>query len=126
MENEETMPDTGQSDDTTPVKKATKKSRGRPKGSTSKKAAESPKSTPATPKTDDSCKMFRERVKQFYDLSVHASASKGDDIEKLLKKGATISNEIIRMCPNSRARSLALTKVEEAILWAVKSVQLPE
>lgn len=46
---------------------------------------------------------------------------KGDQserYEKLRKEGKDLTISIIAACPDSRERSLALTKIQEAIMWA--------
>lgn len=37
-------------------------------------------------------------------------------------KAVDLANAIAEMCPQSREKSLALTKLEECIMWANKSI----
>lgn len=41
---------------------------------------------------------------------------------KLRRVGLDLADIIVENCPDSRERSLALTKVEEAIMWANASI----
>lgn len=46
---------------------------------------------------------------------------KGDQPERyasLRRHGSDLAEEILRRVPDSRERSLALTRVEEAVMWA--------
>ena len=36
--------------------------------------------------------------------------------------GKSLASHIINLCPESRERSLALTKVEEAVMWANSAI----
>jgi hypothetical protein len=45
-----------------------------------------------------------------------------DKYAKLRKKGFNLAMMIADFCPDSRERSLAVTKVEEAIMWANASI----
>ena len=47
-------------------------------------------------------------------------------IEALRADAKTFGERLIRSCPDSRERSLALTALEESVMWAVKSLVLPE
>ena len=42
--------------------------------------------------------------------------------EELRDKGRELADKIAAQCPPSRERSLAITKVEEAIMWANASI----
>jgi len=46
-------------------------------------------------------------------------------IENLRRIGKTLGWHFEMSCPPSRERSLAVTKLEESIMWAVKSIVLP-
>ena len=46
-------------------------------------------------------------------------------IEMLRKDAKTFGSAIAAYCPPGRERSLAVTKLEEAVMWAVKSMVLP-
>lgn len=41
---------------------------------------------------------------------------------ELRKKAIDLANAIAEACPDSREKSLALTKLEESVMWANKSV----
>ena len=45
-------------------------------------------------------------------------------IEALREDAKTLGRFIIEACPDSRERSLALTHLEDATMWAVKSIVL--
>jgi hypothetical protein len=45
-------------------------------------------------------------------------------IEELRAWGKSLGANIIAHCPDSRERSLALTHLEETIMWAVKAIVL--
>jgi hypothetical protein len=47
-------------------------------------------------------------------------------IEQLREHAKELGEAIIRKCPDTRERSLALTHLEETVMWAVKSLVLPE
>lgn len=50
---------------------------------------------------------------------------KGDQAERyeeIRQLGRTMANEIDAMCPESREKSLAITKLEEAVMWANAAV----
>ena len=42
--------------------------------------------------------------------------------EELREKGKELVCLMVAFCPNSRERSLAITKIEEAIMWANASI----
>jgi len=42
--------------------------------------------------------------------------------EKLRAKGLDLAKMMARFCPEGRERSLAITKLEEAIMWANASI----
>lgn len=44
----------------------------------------------------------------------------------LRRHGRDLADEILRRVPDSRERSLALTKVEEAVMWANKGIAVNE
>lgn len=44
----------------------------------------------------------------------------------LRRYGTSLAEEILRRVPDSRERSLALTKVEEAVMWANKGIAVNE
>ncbi|WP_100523371.1 Acb2/Tad1 domain-containing protein [Mycobacteroides abscessus] len=48
-------------------------------------------------------------------------APTGDKVtrhEQVREKCKELAYEVEKLCPNSRERSLALTKIEEAMMWA--------
>lgn len=47
-------------------------------------------------------------------------------IEKLREIGHAYGVSIIEDTPQSRAQSIALTKLEESVMWAVKAIVLEE
>lgn len=47
-------------------------------------------------------------------------------IELLRGVGKDLGNAIVELCPLSREQSLALTHLEDAIMWAVKSIVLEQ
>ena len=47
-------------------------------------------------------------------------------IEVLRVAAKDFGADIIAKCPDSRERAVALTKLEESLMWAVKSLVLPE
>lgn len=54
---------------------------------------------------------------------------KGDQTEtyeKLRKTAKQLANKINTSCPDSREKSLAITKLEEAIFWANASIAREE
>ena len=47
-------------------------------------------------------------------------------IERVREVGYTFGVTIVTDTPASRAQSLALTKLEEAVMWAVKAIAIEE
>ena len=45
-------------------------------------------------------------------------------IERLRTEGKSLGLAIMKSCPASRERSLAITHLEETVMWAVKSIVL--
>jgi hypothetical protein len=45
-------------------------------------------------------------------------------IENLRETAKDLGEQIIAVCPDTRERSLALTHLEETVMWAVKSIVL--
>lgn len=60
-------------------------------------------------------------------LTNHPIADSGvvDDIEALRTTAKQYGALLIEVCPDSRERSLAITRLEESLMWAVKSMVLP-
>lgn len=50
------------------------------------------------------------------------SASGLSTITELREVFSTAHESIMRLCPNSRERSVALTELETSAMWAIKSV----
>ncbi len=42
--------------------------------------------------------------------------------QELRKSGKELAQQVDALCPNSREKSLAMTKIEEAIMWANASI----
>ncbi len=65
--------------------------------------------------------MSDERIK--HNFSYHApSPDKSDTHEILRENGYKLSLLIQEYCPEGREKSLAITKIEEAIMWANAAV----
>ena len=47
-------------------------------------------------------------------------------IEEIREHARDLGARIIAVCPDTRERSLALTHLEETVMWAVKSLVLPD
>lgn len=47
-------------------------------------------------------------------------------IEEVRELAKDVGERIIQLCPDTRERSLALTHLEETVMWAVKSLVLPD
>lgn len=43
-------------------------------------------------------------------------------VEEVRKAAAVLDEVMARLCPASRERSLAITNLEQAAMWAVKSI----
>lgn len=56
--------------------------------------------------------------------NITPSAEQVERIESIRECAKTFGAEIIDRCKNSRERSLALTHLEDASMWAVKSIVL--
>jgi rhodanese-related sulfurtransferase len=52
-------------------------------------------------------------------FEIHEDTDEVEDIHELMKATAA---RIIQLCPYSRERSIVMTKLEEALFWAVASV----
>lgn len=44
------------------------------------------------------------------------------DIDVITNAFITAATEVVEICPESREKSLAMTKLEEAKMWAVKAI----
>jgi hypothetical protein len=47
------------------------------------------------------------------------------DIERLREAAKAYGHLLIELAPNGRERALAITKLEESVMWGVKSIVLP-
>ena len=77
----------------------------------------------------DADRINDERRKQQLDRSLtnHTPPQQATTmIEELRADAKRLGQTIILKCPDTRERSLALTHLEEAVMWAVKSLVLPE
>ena len=43
-------------------------------------------------------------------------------IEKIKGQASILYQEIIDLCPDDREQSIAITKLEESVMWATKSI----
>ena len=60
-------------------------------------------------------------------LTNHTPPSQvAEQIEEIRYLAKTMGLRIINVCPDTRERSLALTHLEETVMWAVKSLVLPD
>ena len=46
-------------------------------------------------------------------------------VERLREAAKVLAVAVYRECPESRERSIAITKLEETVMWAVKSSVMP-
>ncbi|HEY7043362.1 MAG TPA: hypothetical protein VH419_06815 [Nocardioidaceae bacterium] len=56
--------------------------------------------------------------------NITPTAGQVDRIELLRDKAKMFGQAVIESCPDSRERSLALTHLEAAVMWAVKSIMV--
>lgn len=54
------------------------------------------------------------------------TAEQIERIELLRRVGKTLGTAIVEQTPTSREQSLAITKLEECVMWAVKAIVLEE
>lgn len=64
---------------------------------------------------------LEELASRFYPMP--ASEVKEQRLNAIRRKFATIAGQINRECHNSREKSLALTKLEEAAMWTEKAIK---
>lgn len=57
-------------------------------------------------------------VKRFTYHALKQGSDQGNRYQVMRSIARNFAEEITRMCPNSREKSLALTKLEEAVMWA--------
>jgi hypothetical protein len=65
--------------------------------------------------------MKNEKTAQQIENNFQYHAPKGDQQERygtLRLYGKDLANKINELCPDSREKSLAMTKLEEAVMWA--------
>lgn len=56
-------------------------------------------------------------------FTYHASSpEQAEKYTKLRAHAKVVAGQMLEMCPQSRERSLALTKLEESIMWANASI----
>jgi hypothetical protein len=66
--------------------------------------------------------LFTKTVLSLTNIKPDAAAI--DNIEAVREGGKLMVGRIIELAPASRERSLALTKLEESVMWAVKAIVL--
>lgn len=49
-----------------------------------------------------------------------------EEYEKLRAKGKQLAMSVELLCPNGREKSLAITKIEEAVMWANAAIAREE
>ena len=75
--------------------------------------------------TSASGKLLRERVE--HDFTYHPpTGDKGERHQMIRDSGKTFAHAILACCPDSREASLALTKIEEAVMWANAAIAREE
>lgn len=62
-------------------------------------------------------KLLQERIEN--DFTYHApTGDQPQRYEKIRADGKALALTLVNLCPDTRERSLALTKIEEAVMWA--------
>lgn len=74
------------------------------------------------PRSEQDTERFRQLARSLTNVS--PSPEQIQRIENVREVAKTFGLEIIGNCVNSRERSLALTHLEDAAMWAVKSIVL--
>ena len=64
---------------------------------------------------------LEELASRFYPMPT--SATKESRLRTIRDKFAILADQIDRECPDSREKSLALTKLEEAAMWTEKAIE---
>jgi len=62
--------------------------------------------------------------KRFNELT--GTPAQNEDCDKLRKTCISLANKINKSCPDSREKSLALTKLEEVLFWTIASIAREE
>lgn len=59
-----------------------------------------------------------------HSLTNHPPVDEGvvNQFELVRKVAKEMGETILNMCPDSRERSIAITKLEETVMWAIKSI----
>lgn len=73
---------------------------------------------------DDKIKFTNPDIEKRF--TYHSPKGKEHRFQTLRDNAKSLAYEIIKQCPDSRERSLALTKLEEAIMWANASIAREE
>lgn len=69
--------------------------------------------------------MFRERT--INSFTYHPpQADQPERYRELRVRGLELAQRIAQICPDSRERSIAITKLEEVIMWANKAIACNE
>lgn len=69
--------------------------------------------------------MTHEEMEKYLENTFTYHEAVGVDVAKLaciFDLGCSMAIQIIRLCPESREKSLALTKLEESVMWANASI----
>ena len=75
--------------------------------------------------TSASGKLLKERVE--HDFTYHApTGDKGERHQMIRESGKVFAHAVLACCPDSREASLALTKIEEAVMWANAAIAREE
>ena len=65
------------------------------------------------------------QAKEYLEVAFTYHAPKGNQVgryQDLRDKAKELAEMILQECPGSRERSLALTKVEDAVMWANSAI----
>ena len=70
-------------------------------------------------------KLLRERVE--HDFTYHApTGDKPERHQMIRESGKIFAHAVLSCCPDRREASLALTKIEEAVMWANAAIAREE
>lgn len=67
-----------------------------------------------------------EQVDKTYEFVEKATPEQVERYRIFRKNAKMLADDFIRMCPESRELSLALTHLEDAIMWAIESISRNE